>query len=271
MFIERFLGSPRRRQASAFSRNIARLAVFLQAEARWAALQRMHGLPTINGRTRPQGETKMKRSIIAAALAAFTMSILPAQAGNIVEDWAGVKAPAAPTLKPVTVDAKTTALLVMDLAKQTCNNEKRPRCVASIPEIAKLMAEARAKGVLLISTSVPPVPMTDILPQVAPKPGEPTVVAWVDKFVLGDKPTGLEAMLKEKGIKTVITVGTASYGAVLYTSSAAALRGYNVIVPVDGLSSEDQYFDQATVWLLTKGVGGIGPKVTLTTIDKIKF
>lgn len=192
----------------------------------------------------------MKRSIIAAALAAFTMSILPAQAGNIVEDWAGVKAPAAPTLKPVTVDAKTTALLVMDLAKQTCNNEKRPRCVASIPEIAKLMAEARAKGVLLISTSVPPVPMTDILPQVAPKPGEPTVVAWVDKFVLGDKPTGLEAMLKEKGIKT---------------------SGYNVIVPVDGLSSEDQYFDQATVWLLTKGVGGIGPKVTLTTIDKIKF
>lgn len=192
----------------------------------------------------------MKRSIIAAALAAFTMSILPAQAGNIVEDWAGVKAPAAPTLKPVTVDAKTTALLVMDLAKQTCNNEKRPRCVASIPEIAKLMGEARAKGVLLISTSVPPVPMTDILPQVAPKPGEPTVVAWVDKFVLGDKPTGLEAMLKEKGIKT---------------------SGYNVIVPVDGLSSEDQYFDQATVWLLTKGVGGIGPKVTLTTIDKIKF
>ena len=190
----------------------------------------------------------MKRSIIAAALAAFTMSILPAQAGNIVEDWAGVKAPAAPTLKPVTVDAKTTALLVMDLAKQTCNNEKRPRCVASIPEIAKLMAEARAKGVLLISTSVPPVPMTDILPQVAPKPGEPTVVAWVDKFVLGDKPTGLEAMLKEKGIKT---------------------SGYNVIVPVDGLSSEDQYFDQATVWLLTKGVGGIGPKVTLTTIDKM--
>lgn len=192
----------------------------------------------------------MKRSIIAAALAFFTMSILPAQAGNIVEDWAGVKAPAAPTLKPVTVDAKTTALLVMDLAKQTCNNEKRPRCVASIPEIAKLMGEARAKGVLLISTSVPPVPMTDILPQVAPKPGEPTVVAWVDKFVLGDKPTGLEAMLKEKGIKT---------------------SGYNVIVPVDGLSSEDQYFDQATVWLLTKGVGGIGPKVTLTTIDKIKF
>jgi len=192
----------------------------------------------------------MKRSIIAAALAAFTMSILPAQAGNIVEDWAGVKAPAAPTLKPVTVDAKTTALLVMDLAKQTCNNEKRPRCVASIPEIAKLMGEARAKGVLLISTSVPPVPMTDILPQVAPKPGEPTVVAWVDKFVLGDKPTGLEAMLKEKGIKT---------------------SGYNVIVPVDGLSSEDQYFDQATVWLLTKGVGGIGPKVTLATIDKIKF
>jgi nicotinamidase-related amidase len=78
-------------------------------------------------------------------------------------------------------------------------------------------------------------------------------------------------MLKEKGITTVVSVGTASYGAVLYTSSAAALRGFNVIVLVDGMSSEDLYFDQATAWLLAKGTGGIGPKVTLTTLDQIKF
>jgi nicotinamidase-related amidase len=35
----------------------------------------------------------------------------------------------------------------------------------------------------------------------------------------------------------VIAVGTAANGAVLYTASAAAFRGMNVIVPVDGISS----------------------------------
>ena len=44
-----------------------------------------------------------------------------------------------------------------------------------------------------------------------------------------------------------------------------------VIVPVDGMSSEDLYYEQATAWLLAKGTGGIGPKVTLTRSDMIKF
>jgi hypothetical protein len=52
---------------------------------------------------------------------------------------------------------------------------------------------------------------------------------------------------------------------------AAALRGFNVVVPVDGMSSEGLYFDQASAWLLANGTGGIGPKVTLTTFDMIKF
>ena len=52
-------------------------------------------------------------------------------------------------------DPKTTALLVMDLIKQACNDEKRPRCVASIPKIATLLASARASGVSIIYTIVP--------------------------------------------------------------------------------------------------------------------
>jgi len=68
----------------------------------------------------------MKRNLIAAAaiLAALT---LPAQANNIVEEWAGTKAPVAPTLKPGTVDPKTTALLMLDFMNQNCG--KRPRCL----------------------------------------------------------------------------------------------------------------------------------------------
>lgn len=55
-------------------------------------------------------------------------------------------------------------------------------------------------------------------------------MAFVGKFTLGDKDTGLEKMLKDKGITAVVAVGTAAHGAVLYTASEAALRGFNVIV-----------------------------------------
>ncbi|MEA2981415.1 MAG: hypothetical protein QOF09_3238 [Alphaproteobacteria bacterium] len=207
--------------------------------------------------------------VLAAALATIT---LPASAASIIDEWASVKAPPAPALKPVAADPKTTALLVMDLVKQTCNNERRPRCVASIPKIETLVAAARAKGVMSIFTTVPPVPIADTLPSVAPQGGEPVVVAWVDKFLLGDKDTGLEKMLKDKGITTVIAVGTAAHGAVLYTSSAAALRGFNVIVPVDGMSGDGQntYIEQYVAYHLTSAPV-VSPKVTLTSIDMIKF
>ncbi|MDQ2954958.1 MAG: cysteine hydrolase [Pseudomonadota bacterium] len=206
-----------------------------------------------------------------AAAAGIGLATSSAAAQTIIDEWANVKAPPPPQLKAVTADPKTTALLMLDVVKQTCNNERRPRCVASIPKIEKLLAEARAKGVMVIYTTVPPVPVADTLPALAPKGDEPVVVAWVDKFMLGNQDTGFEKMLKDKGITTVVSVGTAAHGAMLYTSSTAALRGFNVIVPVDGMASEDAFFEQATAWLLANGTGGIGPKVTLTKTDMIKF
>jgi len=206
------------------------------------------------------------------ALAVAMCYAAPASAQTIISEWSSVKTPPAPELKPVTLDPKTTAVLVMDLVKQTCNNERRPRCVASIPKIEKLIAAARAQGVTLIWTTVPPVPIADTLPAVAPKGNDPVVVSFVDKFVLGDKDTGFEKTLKDKGITTVIAVGTAAHGAVLYTASAAASRGYNVIVPVDGMSGDGQiaYDEQAVAYILTHAPV-ISSKITLTSIDMIKF
>jgi hypothetical protein len=56
-----------------------------------------------------------------------------------------VNAPPAPALKDVTVNSKTTALLIMDFVKQTCD-DKRTRCVADVLHIAKLGNEAPASG-----------------------------------------------------------------------------------------------------------------------------
>ena len=215
---------------------------------------------------------RFRDRLAVAALAAALVYVAPATAQTIVDQWSSVKVPPPPELKPVTLDPKTTAILVMDFVKQTCNNERRPRCVASIPKIEKLIAAARAQGVMLISTTVPPVPIADTLPAVAPKGNDPVVVAFVDKFILGDKDTGLEKMLKDKGITTLVAVGTAAHGAVLYTATAAASRGFNVIVPVDGMSGDGQvlYDEQAVAYILTHAPV-VSSKVTLTSVDMIKF
>ena len=61
----------------------------------------------------------MQRKLIAAVAAALVTALaLPTHAANIVDEWASVKAPAAPALKPVTVDPKTTALLMLDFMKR---------------------------------------------------------------------------------------------------------------------------------------------------------
>lgn len=69
--------------------------------------------------------------------------------------------------------------------------------------------------------------------------------------------------------QAVIVVGTAANGAVLYTSSGAALRGLKVIVPVDGMSAGDPYVEQYTTWHLVNAPR-VGPQVTLTRMNMIQ-
>ncbi len=87
-----------------------------------------------------------------------------------------------------------------------------------------------------------------------------------DKF-LG---TDLEKIIKKNGIKTVIVTGTAAHGAVLYTASGAALRGTQVVVAVDGISAENPYAEQYTVWHL-KNAPRVSSPVTLTRTTSIQF
>ena len=207
----------------------------------------------------------MKRHLVAAlAVAGLAASILPTQAGTIVDDWASIQRPAAPKLKAVKADAKTTALLMLDFMHQNCG--KREACVASLPAVKKLLAAARAAHATVIYSTIPHTTTKDVLDLVAPQADEAYVTSGPDKF-LG---TDLEQMLKDRGIKTVITVGTAADGAVLYTASGAALRGMNVIVPVDGMSSASRYADLVTTWLFTDAPL-VSKKVTLTSIDMVKF
>ena len=206
----------------------------------------------------------MKRNLITAFAAGALLAALamPVQAADIVDEWSSVKIPA-PTLKPVTVDPKTTALLMLDFMKQNCG--KRPRCVATLPAMKKLLANARAAKATVVYSIIANSVIGDVLPEVAAMTGEPSVLAGPDKF----RGTELEKILKDKGITTVIAVGTSANGAVLYTASGAAFRGMNVIVPVDGMSSVDAYADYSTV-LTFMSAPQVSAKTTLTRSEMIK-
>ncbi len=205
----------------------------------------------------------MKYNLIAAAAIAATLA-LPAQAANIVDEWATMKAPAAPALKAVTVDPKTTALLMLDFMTQNCG--KRPRCLDTIPAMKKLLGEARTHKVPVVYSIIANSTPADVIKDVAPQADEPHVLSGPDKFLRTD----LEKILKDKGITTVIVVGTASNGAVLFTASGAAFRGMNVIIPVDGMSSVDAIAEYATA-LDFITAPQVSNKTTLTKSDMIKF
>lgn len=189
-----------------------------------------------------------------------------ASAQTIIDEWSSVKTPPVPELRPVSLDPKTTALLLLDFNKQTCNAERRPRCISSIPKVRELLDRARTSGVSVLYSLTAGATPADIAHELAPQPGESAVTSGPDKFI----GTDLEKLLKEKNIQTVIVAGTAAHGAVLYTASGAALRGMKVIVPVDGLSAETLYPEQYTVWHLSNAPRVSG-QVTITRSDLIKF
>src|SRR5258708_13147859 len=92
----------------------------------------------------------MRTRLRGAAAAAGVLMIAFAASSStadILNDWTTVKPPAAPELKPVTLEGSTTALLILDMMKANCG--ARPRCVATIPNVKKLHDAARAAGALV--------------------------------------------------------------------------------------------------------------------------
>ena len=206
------------------------------------------------------------KSLLSRAVCSALLVVAPTVVGaqTIVDEWNSVKAPPAPVLKDVTVDPQTTALLMLDFVPPTCG--ARPRCVASLPALKKLLEDARSKGMLVVHSVTATTKAEEILKDVAPRAGEPVVTSSIDKF----RNTELERILKDKGIQTVIVTGTAAHGAVLNTVAGAVQRGFKVILPVDGMSASDTYTEQYVAWHMTNAPA-VAPNTTLTKISLLKF
>ena len=213
---------------------------------------------------------KLRERLAGAIVVAITAGacFTNAAAQTVIEEWGSAKLPAPPALKPATLNPAETALLVMDFTHQTCSMARRPRCAASVPKVQKFVAEARARGALVIySVAVAGSTAADILQELTPAAGELVLPPLgPDKFINSE----LEGLLRGKGIKTVVALGTQAQTSLLHTGAAAALRGFKVIVPVDGMSADDVFPELYTAWHLATAAR-ISAQVTLTRLDMIGY
>ena len=151
---------------------------------------------------------------------------------NTTAPAADATIPAPPAPAPVTLDSNSSALLVLDMNVSSCT--PRPPCMGTVSAVASLIKKARDSKVPVIhSTYGTPNGPAPTIKELPPQAGEPTVNASADKFI----GTNLEDLLKQRKATTLVIVGTAANGAVLYTAFHANVLGYTVVVADDGISS----------------------------------
>jgi isochorismate hydrolase len=181
--------------------------------------------------------------------------------------------PATPDPARVTLDPKTTALIVLDYVEDICAIQ--PTCKSQmLPAMIPFLERVRKAG-LVVAYGTRAQNMTHWLKEIAPMPGDIKILNTAqDRFYNTD----LDKILKEKGIKTLIMVGWKISGSVTYTSVAAMVRDYTVVIPMDTTSAGSSY--ETTIGFYNVQNSGnanlanepLKPKaVTLTRTDMISF
>jgi nicotinamidase-related amidase len=204
----------------------------------------------------------MKSFFMVGILAIVAGGAISAQ-DSVIDKWDDIMPPAVPTVQTVEVDPSVTALLILDVEQRTVPS--RPRAVAMVPRVKKLLEWARKNGILVVYSTTPGVSPDTILPEVKPAPGEVVVAASVDKYFK----TKLEETLRAKGITNLIITGVAAEGAVLGTTIGSVVRGFKVILPVDGMASSDLFYEQYVVVHVLNAPGTKG-NVIITKMNMIK-
>ncbi|HLY65821.1 MAG TPA: isochorismatase family protein, partial [Chloroflexota bacterium] len=138
---------------------------------------------------------------------------------------------------PVTLDAATSAYLVLDFVSTLCPSS--PDCAASLPAISALLKKARDAKVTVVYT-VTSQPGATIVPQIAAQQGETVltpIASGPDKF----KSTKLEDIIKPKGIKFLVISGNSGNGAAMYTAMGSTLGGYQAVAAVDTMPTSTPF------------------------------
>jgi Isochorismatase family len=181
--------------------------------------------------------------------------------------------PALPAPVPVTLNPKTTALLVLDYVVPICDSQ--PKCKGQmLPAMLPFMARVRKAG-MVVAYGTLEENMTKWLPELAPKPGDIKIVCTAqDRFYNTD----LDKDLKAKGITTIIMAGWKVSGSVAYSSVGATVRGYTGVIPVDTTAATTDYEQTIGFYNILNQRGGnltnqpLKPNApTLSRTDMITF
>ncbi len=184
-----------------------------------------------------------------------------------------VQMPATPDPARVTLDPKTTALMVLDYVEDICNNQAT--CKGQmLPAMTPFMERVRKAG-LTVAYGTRAQNMTKWLKEVAPAQGDIKIVNTAQDRFYG---TDLDKELKAKGIKTLIMVGWKISGSVTYTAVGAMAHDYTVVIPTDTTSAGSDYETTIGFYnVLNSGNANLAnaplkaKAVTLTRTDMITF
>jgi nicotinamidase-related amidase len=178
--------------------------------------------------------------------------------------------PNRPEPKPIALDGKTTAILVLDLSSR-CHDPKQV-CSKLMPAVGEFLEKARAAAVPIIysvSASAKGTPLGDVASPLKRKESEPVIYPDAfDKFVGGE----LQAFLKEKGAKTLVVTGSSTNGGVLYTvTTAARIHRYNIVMPLDGVNAATKYEQEYSIHQFTVLPNEANKLFQFTNLSMITF
>ena len=163
--------------------------------------------------------------------------------------WAQ-EGPNRPEAKPLALDVKTTAVLVLDLSAR-CHDPKQV-CAKLMPAMAEFLEKARAASVPIIysvSASAKGTPLGEVASPLKRKDDETVIYPdGFDKFIGGE----LQEFLKKNGAKTLVITGSSTNTAILYTATTAArIHRYNIVIPMDGVNADGKYEQEYSIHQFT--------------------
>lgn len=195
-----------------------------------------------------------------------------------------VEVPPIPVAEKVELPAESTALIIVDMQNDFVKPGGRlrvPSAEATIEPIRRLLERARKHGVMTIFTQdthywrdpefdiwgehvVKGTWGWQIIDELKPVQGE--IVVEKTRYD-GFYGTPIDDLLRVNRIQKVVVVGTVANICVLHTASSAALRWYEIYMPMDGISALnefDYYLTLRQVTFLYRGT-------VVKSVDGISF
>jgi len=164
-----------------------------------------------------------------------------------------------------------SALLVLDMQRYFLEESSHafvPSAIAIIPGIAKLIGAFSQKGLPVIFTRHlntdadagmmavwwrdlirPESPASEIISELNSSSGTVVEKSQYDAFY----GTGLEGILREKGIEQVVICGVMTHLCCETTARSAFVRGFEVFFTIDGTATYNETFHRATLWNAAHG------------------